>query len=53
MQTQKPSTKRLNLELVSDQHRQLKILAATTGQTISDLVRDLVKRKLSENAHAA
>ena len=43
------STKRVNFELPTEQHTKLKIYAAKTGRSITDILRELV-RSLDEKS---
>ena len=48
----KPNSVRINFDISRDLHKKLKIHAVETGQTVSDILRELVQKKLAEELGA-
>ena len=48
----KPDFVRINFDISRDLHKKLKIHAVETGQTVSDILRELVQEKLADDMGA-
>jgi hypothetical protein len=49
----KRNTVRINFDIDRDEHRRLKILAAVSGRSLTEILRELVTRELNHPGHAS
>jgi plasmid stability protein len=49
----KRRTVRINFDIDKDEHRRLKILAAISGRSLTDILRELVTRELNHPGRAS